>query len=94
MKKHAYKYNFNVSSPESCSQDGNTFRVESAQYIADMILELRNLAKAAEFNTLQGLLEISYYEAFAAANRIRIPNNEEAFLHELGSDARKADAAA
>ncbi len=32
---------------------------QTALYIADMILELRNLAKGAQMTTLQGLLEIS-----------------------------------
>ncbi len=94
MPKHTLKYNFNDSKSGGSSPDEQNFKVESAQYIADMILELRNLAKASEFTTLQGLLEISYYEAFTAANRIRIPNDEDAFLHELGSDARKAAAVA
>jgi hypothetical protein len=67
---------------------------DTAHYIADMILELRNLAKTAELKTLQGLLEISYYEAFGCANRIEIPTGEEQHLHELGADARKAAAAA
>ena len=94
MPKHALKYNFNGSAIGGSSPDEQKFKVESAQFIADMILELRNLAKASEFTTLQGLLEISYYEAFTAANRIRIPKDEDAFLHELGSDARKAAAVA
>jgi hypothetical protein len=66
---------------------------DTANYIADMILELRNLAKTAELKTLQGLLEISYYEAFGCANRIDIPQGEEQHIHELGADARKAAAA-
>jgi hypothetical protein len=93
MLHYAPRYNLNESIDESSSQGDSKVKIESAQYIADMILELRNLAKAAEFNTLQGLLEISYYEAFSAANQIRIPRHEDAFLHELGSDARKAAAA-
>lgn len=63
---------------------------ETAQYIADMILELRNLAKGSQMLTLQGLLEISYYEAHSVANHIEIPDNEQQHLHDMGSDARKA----
>jgi hypothetical protein len=37
---------------------------ETAQYITDMVLELRNLARTAELKTLSGLLEIAFYEAF------------------------------
>ena len=49
---------------------------ETAQYIADMVLELRNMAKAVELLTLQGLLEVTFYEAFSAANQVVIPEGE------------------
>ena len=49
---------------------------ETAQYIADMVLELRNMAKAVELRTLQGLLEVTFYEAFSAANQVVIPEGE------------------
>jgi hypothetical protein len=62
---------------------------ESAQYIADMILELRNLAKSTEMPVLQGLLEITYYEAYALANPVTIPENEEERLHAIGEDVRR-----
>jgi hypothetical protein len=68
-------------------------RQESAQYIADMLLELRNLAKGNDLQTLQGLLEISYYEAFDAANKVSLPQEETEHLHALGADARKSSAA-
>jgi hypothetical protein len=66
------------------SETGHT--IESrvlAQYIADMVLELRAMAKADDFKTLQGLLEISFYEAFSLANRVKIPEREIEFLHKL-----------
>jgi hypothetical protein len=56
---------------------------ETAQYIADMVLELRNLAKSGDHKTLQGLLEVSFYEAFSAANRVEIPAEELEHLREL-----------
>jgi hypothetical protein len=56
---------------------------ETAQYIADMVLELRNMAKSADHKTLQGLLEVSFYEAFSAANRVDIPPEELDKLREL-----------
>jgi hypothetical protein len=62
---------------------------ETARYISDMILELRNLAKGSNMSTLQGLLEISYYEAYGVANQVAVPENEEQFLEELGADARR-----
>ena len=66
---------------------------DTASYIADMILELRNLAKGKHMTTLQGLLEISYYEAYSVANQIEIPANEEQHLEELGAHARAFKAA-
>jgi hypothetical protein len=66
---------------------------QTALYIADMILELRNLAKGAQMTTLQGLLEISYYEAYGVANRVDVPDNELERLQEIGTDARRYNAA-
>jgi hypothetical protein len=66
---------------------------ETAYYIADMILELRNLAKGQNMQTLQGLLEIAYYEAYEVANPVAIPKDEAERLHELGKDARLAKVA-
>ncbi len=56
---------------------------ETAQYIADMVLELRNMAISADHKTLQGLLEVSFYEAFSAANKVEIPPDEIEKLREL-----------
>lgn len=56
---------------------------ETAQYIADMVLELRNMAKSLGMKTLQGLLEVSFYEAFSGANKIIIPEGEIEHLREL-----------
>jgi hypothetical protein len=49
---------------------------ELAQYIADMLLEMRNMAKSAGLKTLLGLLEITYCEAFSVANKVEIPEGE------------------
>ena len=57
---------------------------ETAQYIADMVLELRNMAKSVDLTTLQGLLEVTFYEAFSAANKVVIPEGEIEKLRELG----------
>lgn len=56
---------------------------ETAQYIADMVLELRNMAKSVDLKTLQGLLEVSFYEAFSVANKVEIPPDEIEHLREL-----------
>jgi hypothetical protein len=60
---------------------------ETAQYIADMMLELRNIAKSAELKTLQGLLEVSFYEAFSVANKVDLPEGEIEKLRELSTAA-------
>jgi hypothetical protein len=56
---------------------------ETAQYIADMILELRNLAKAAKLFNITVPLEYAYYEAFSVANRVDVPPEEVARLRRL-----------
>ena len=56
---------------------------QAAQYIADMSLELRNLAKANKLITLQGLLEVAFYEAFGAAVQKEIPEGEAERLRVL-----------
>jgi hypothetical protein len=60
---------------------------DMAQYAADLLLDLRNLAKAQGFKTLQGLLELSYYEAFSLANPITIPAGEKERLEDLKTHA-------
>jgi hypothetical protein len=66
---------------------------ETANYIADIILELRNLAKGQNMQALQGLLEIAYYEAFDVAHPVAIPPDAAQHLHEIGEDARLAQMA-
>lgn len=63
---------------------------ETAQYLADMVLEMRNIAKAENFGTLQGLLEIAYYEAFSVAHKVEVPEGELEHLESLSQDALKA----
>jgi hypothetical protein len=49
---------------------------EAAQYIGDMILELRNMAKANRLFQVLVPLEYAYYEAFAVANKVEPPPEE------------------
>jgi hypothetical protein len=65
---------------------------EAALYITEMLLELRNMAKAARLKQLLGLLELAYYEAFNSANRQAIPEGEVERLEQMGEDARRAEA--
>lgn len=73
---------------KSHSRAGNNSKMkldrrETAQYICDMVLELRNLAKAVEIKSLQDMLELCFYEAFATANKVTIPEGELEKLREL-----------
>jgi hypothetical protein len=52
-----------------------------------MLLELRKMAKAAGLNTLLGLLEISFCEAFSIANKVEIPPGEIEKLRRLAREA-------
>ncbi len=61
---------------------------EIAQYVAGMVLELRNLANSGGLKTLMGLLEITYCEAFSVANRVIIPEGELEKLREIIRSAR------
>ncbi len=77
------------ASPNSSAQARRTPDPrDTANYIADMVLEMRNMAKAAGLTTLLGLLEVTFYEAFSVANRVEIP---EAELNRLRNLAKLAD---
>lgn len=77
------------ASPNSSAQSRRTPDPrDTANYIADMVLEMRNMAKAAGLTTLLGLLEVTFYEAFSVANRVEIP---EAELNRLRNLAKLAD---
>jgi hypothetical protein len=65
----------------------------SAQLIADVTLELRNLAKHANMVTLISLLEITYYEAYHCANPVELPEAEFRqiqLLNKIGKEANEA----
>jgi hypothetical protein len=48
-----------------------------------MLLEMRNMAKSAGLQTLLGLLEVTYCEAFSIANRVDLPEGELEKLRQL-----------
>lgn len=60
---------------------------ETAQYAADMILELRNMAKSAKLFKVMVPLEYAYYEAFSAANQVSIPPGEAERIREMSRAA-------
>jgi hypothetical protein len=87
---HAPMHNFKISKRSSTIFSVDDRRNETAQYVAEMLLQLRQLARQNEFETLQGLLEISYYEAFAEAHKSSVPEGEIEHLEWLGADFRKS----
>ena len=68
---------------KAASQINGIKNRETAQYLADMVLELRNLAKSNNLLTLQGLLEVAFYEASGEANKVHIPPEELEHLRQL-----------
>jgi hypothetical protein len=64
---------------------------ETAQYVADMILELRNMAKAARLYTITVPLEYAYYEAFSVANRVAVPVAEIERLRTLSQVTKEIE---
>ena len=58
-----------------------------AQYVADMILELRNMAKAVRLYSITVPLEYAYYEAFSLANKVLVPEAEIERIKELAKAA-------
>ncbi|MGH6854099.1 MAG: hypothetical protein ACREDN_01635 [Aestuariivirga sp.] len=68
-------------------------QLDTAQYVADMILELRNMAKAAKLFSVMVPLEYAYYEAFSKANRVIVPPEEIERLRLLADAAKEMEIA-
>ena len=64
---------------------------DMAEYIADMILELRNLARTAKLHSIMVPLEFAYYEAFGFAHRVEVPPAELERIRELSKASEKYD---
>ncbi|PZF76916.1 hypothetical protein DK847_10675 [Aestuariivirga litoralis] len=64
---------------------------ETAEYLADMILELRNLARSVQLHTVMVPLEFAYYEAFGAAHKVEVPPGEAERIRELSRTAEAFD---
>jgi hypothetical protein len=78
-----------VTDTDSKNPEKDAQQLELAQYIADMLLELRNMARAAGLKTLLGLLEITFCEAFSIANKVEIPPGEIEKLRRLANAAHE-----
>ncbi|MFO1130432.1 MAG: hypothetical protein U1E16_00240 [Hyphomicrobiales bacterium] len=61
---------------------------EVAEYLSDMILELRNLARSVQLHTVMVPLEFAYYEAFGSAHKVEVPPGE---LERIKTLSRAAD---
>lgn len=64
---------------------------DTAEYISEMILELRNLARGQQLYTVMVPLEYAYYEAFSVANRVEIPEGEVERIKELSKTSQKLE---
>lgn len=64
---------------------------ETAEYLADMVLELRNLARSVQLYTVMVPLEYAYYEAFGAANRVEVPPEEAERIKVLAKAGEEMD---
>lgn len=65
---------------------------ETAEYLADMILELRNLARSVQLYTVMVPMEYAYYEAFGVANRVEVPQGEAERIKKLAKAGEELDA--
>jgi|GEM_PF-2335892 len=74
--------------------DFTVLQHDTAQYVADMILELRNMAKAAKLYTVMVPLEYAYYEAFSRANQVSVPQEEIERLRQLAESAKETESLA
>ena len=64
---------------------------DTAEYLADMILELRNLARSAKLYTVMVPLEYAYYEAFGVANKVEVPAAEVERIRQLAKAGEEMD---
>ena len=64
---------------------------ETAEYLSDMILELRNLARTVELHAVMVPLEFAYYEAFGHAHQVDVPSDEISRIEEISKSAERLD---
>jgi hypothetical protein len=83
-----------MSGEDTTKIDLAVLQHDTAQYVADMILELRNMAKAAKLFTVMVPLEYAYYEAFSRANRVSVPPEEIERLRQLAEAAKQTESTA
>lgn len=67
---------------------------QTAEYLVDIILELRNLARINKLFTVMVPLEYAYYEAFGIANRVDVPPEEVERIKALSKIGEEYDQSA
>jgi len=81
-----------VALPAAESPDVKASRQRDvAEYIAEMILELRNLARSHKLYTVMVPLEYAYYEAFTASNKVEIPEADRKRIEELSKVSERIE---
>ncbi len=90
MQNSSIKHNLKNSQAKQNNLRKKIDPKDTAQYIADMVLELRNLAKDDDLLALRNLLELCFYEAFSTANKITLPEGEIEHLQMI-HEASKAE---
>jgi hypothetical protein len=76
---------------ENGAADAADRQRDTAEYISEMILELRNLARANQLYTVMVPLEYAYYEAFTVANRVEVPPGEIERIKELAKTSKSLE---
>jgi hypothetical protein len=67
---------------------------QTAEYLVDIILELRNLARMSKLYTVMVPLEYAYYEAFGIANRVEVSPEEVERIKTLSKIGEQYDQSA
>ena len=71
--KANFEYDLVADNKSSAALD----KVETAAYISDIVLQLRNMAKAADLKFLVYFLEMAFQEAFSQSTRQEGKNPRE-----------------
>ena len=56
---------------------------DTAEYVCEMVLQLRDIVKAAKLYGVAVRLEYAYYEAFSVANRTEPSRDEATWIKQL-----------
>jgi hypothetical protein len=88
MNMDVSKYNHKLLKEKEINFKKKLQPKDTAQYIADMLLEMRNLAKTVDLKSLQDLLELCFYQAFSDANKVEVPESELEHLRELSKASK------